>query len=159
MILRALHLLAAVVWAGGMISFTLVIMPALRQGLSPPQRQEWIRIIGRRYRVVGWGSIVILIVTGSLMAWNQGVVWDSGFGRVLSLKLALVGVMLVLTSLHDFVLGPRAARTENLRGVVLWLARVNLLVVIAIILCGVWLAGGLGGGRQSNPGCYPPGGE
>jgi len=141
MILRALHLLAAVVWAGGMISFTLVIMPALRQGLSPPQRQEWIRIIGRRYRVVGWGSIVILIVTGSLMAWNQGVVWDSGFGRVLSLKLALVGVMLVLTSLHDFVLGPRAARTENLRGVVLWLARVNLLVVIAIILCGVWLAG------------------
>jgi len=141
MILRALHLLAAVVWAGGMISFTLVIMPALRQGLSPPQRQEWIRIIGRRYRVVGWTSIVILLITGSLMAWSQGVEWDSGFGRVLSLKLALVGVMLVLTSLHDFVLGPRAARTENLRGVVLWLARVNLLVVIAIILCGVWLAG------------------
>lgn len=139
MILRSVHLLSAVVWVGGMISFTLVIMPVLRKGLSPPQRREWIRNIGRRYRLVGWTSIVILLITGSLMAWSQGVEWGSEFGRVLSLKLVLVGVMLALTSLHDFVLGPRAAQTENLRGIVLWLARLNLLVVVAIILCGVWL--------------------
>ncbi len=52
MILRAMHLLAAVVWAGGMIFFTLVIMPALRQGLSPPQQQGLIRELSKRgYRV------------------------------------------------------------------------------------------------------------
>jgi len=142
--LRAVHLLAAVVWAGSMIFFSLVVMPALRQGLPPSQRQGLIRIIGRRYRIVGWASVGVLLITGSLMAWNHGVVWNSGFGRVLSLKLVLVGVMLALTSFHDFVLVRRAVQAKGpsqmeSRRVILWLARANLLVVLGIILCGVWL--------------------
>ena len=146
--LRAVHLLAAVVWAGSMIFFSLVVMPALRQGLPPSQRQGLIRIIGRRYRIVGWASVGVLLITGSLMAWHRsasgGVVWDSGFGRVLSLKLVLVGVMLALTAFHDFVLVRRAVQAKGpsqmeSRRVILWLARANLLVVLGIILCGVWL--------------------
>ena len=142
--LRAVHLLAAVVWAGSMIFFSLVVMPALRQGLPPSQRQGLIRIIGRRYRIVGWASVGVLLITGSLMAWNHGVVWNSGFGLVLSLKLVLVGVMLALTAFHDFVLVRRAVQAKGpsqmeSRRVILWLARANLLVVLGIILCGVWL--------------------
>lgn len=150
MILRTIHLLTAVVWVGSMIFFTFVVMPALRKSLPPPQRQELLRVIGRRYRLVGWTSIVILLITGSLLAWNQGVEWGSVFGWVLSLKLALVGTMLVLTALHDFVLGPRpldmardavapSQGKERQRRVVVYLARVNLLVVVGILLCGVWL--------------------
>lgn len=136
--------MAVVVWAGGMISFSLVVMPALRGSLPPPQRQALIRTIGRRYRAVGWASVAVLLATGPVMAWQRGVVWDSAFGRILSVKLALVGVMLILTVLHDFVLGPRAAsadaaRKEGPRRAIVWLARVNLLVVLGIMVCGVWL--------------------
>lgn len=53
MILRLVHLLAAIVWAGGMVFFSLVVMPSVRKALPPPQRPELIRIIGRRYRLMG----------------------------------------------------------------------------------------------------------
>jgi hypothetical protein len=72
------------------------------------------------------------------------VVWSSGFGQILSLKLVLVGMMLALTVLHDLSMGPRGTRlkvplTDGQRRAVVWLARVNLLVVLGIFLCGVWL--------------------
>jgi len=144
MILRVIHLLAAVVWVGSMIFFSLVVMPALRQGLPPPRRQELIRVLGRRYRVLGWASIGVLLITGPLLAWRHGVVWSSGFGQLLSLKLILVGVMLALTVLHDLSIGPRVAQlnvspTGGQRRAIVWLARVNLLVVLGILLCGMWL--------------------
>ena len=128
-----------------MIFFSLVVMPALRQGLPPPQRQELIRAVGRRYRILGWASVVVLLVTGPFLVWYHGVVWDSDFGWVLSLKLVLVGVMLLLTILHDFVLGPRAVQannphTEGPRRAMIWLARLKLLVALGILLCGLWLA-------------------
>ena len=144
MILRVIHLLSAVVWVGSMIFFSLVVMPALRQGLPPSQRQELIRVLGRRYRVLGWVSIGVLLATGLLMTWRHGVVWGSGFGQLLSFKLILVGVMLALTVLHDLSIGPRVAQlnvppTGGQRLAIVWLARVNLLVVLGILLCGVWL--------------------
>jgi putative copper export protein len=144
-ILRTVHLLAAVVWVGGMIFFSVVIMPAVRQALLPSQRQELVRIVGRRYRAVGWVSVGVLLATGSVMAWRQGVDWGSPFGRVLMLKLSLVVLMVALTATHDFVLGPRAAQAgnpdaERSRRAVIWLARMNLLVVLAIVVCGVWLS-------------------
>ncbi len=142
--LRVLHLLAVLVWAGSMLFFSLVLMPALRKALPPIQRQEVIQVVGRRYRVVGWISVSVLLLTGSVMAWDHGVAWDSGFGRILSVKLILVGVMLVLTASHNVVLGSRAAqitsdKQRGERALTVWLARANILVVLGIVLCGVWL--------------------
>lgn len=145
MILRVVHLISAAVWVGSMVFFSLVVMPSLRHGLPPPQRQELIRSVGRRYRVLGWASVGVLLATGPLLAWRHGVVWSSGFGQLLSLKLVLVGIMLALTVLHDLSMGPpRGAQlnvplTDGQRLAIVWLARVNLLVVLGIFLCGVWL--------------------
>ncbi len=128
-----------------MLFFSLVVMPALRQSLAPSQRGQVIQAVGRRYRVVGWTSIGVLLVTGPIIAWDHGVAWDSEFGQILGVKLFLVGVMLVLTIAHNLVLAPRVAQTTNLdhkrpKRLVIWLARVNILVVLGIIMCGVWLA-------------------
>ncbi len=146
MTLRIIHLLAAVVWVGSMIFFSLVVMPTLRHGLPPPQRQELIRALGRRYRVLGWTSIGVLLTTGPLLTWRHGVVWSSGFGQLLSFKLVLVGIMLALTVLHDLSIGPRSAQLNvplagGQRLAIVWLARVNLLVVLGILVCGAWLTG------------------
>jgi uncharacterized membrane protein len=48
MFLRVVHLIAAVVWVGSMVFFSLVVMPSLRHAVPPPQRQELIRSLGRR---------------------------------------------------------------------------------------------------------------
>ena len=52
--------------------------------------------------------------------------------------------MLVLTVLHDLSLGARmphgsTAHTDGARQWIVWLARVNLIVVLGILLCGIWL--------------------
>lgn len=144
MILRATHLLAAVVWVGSMIFFSLVVMPSVRRVVSPPQRHDLVRVLGRRYRILGWASVGILLLTGPILAWRHGVIWDSGFGQLLSLKLVLIGLMLALTVLHDLSMGPRAVQlkvspTEVQRQAIVWLARANLLVALAILVCGVLL--------------------
>jgi len=92
---------------------------------------------------MGWVSVGFLLVTGTILAWKRNEVWGSEFGQVLILKLILVGVMLLLTVLHD-VMGTRSAignqpNPEKRRKLMTWLARVNLFVVLGTIFCGVLL--------------------
>src|SRR5689334_7333788 len=52
-----LHVLAAMLWLGGMLSLALVGAPVLRQVDPPALRAELFTRIGRRLRGVGWGAI------------------------------------------------------------------------------------------------------
>ncbi|TAK21852.1 MAG: copper resistance protein CopD [Chloroflexota bacterium] len=113
-----LHILAAMVWIGGMLFLALVIVPATR-GLPPRERARFFDIVGRRFRFVGWISVGVLIVTGTLNAGLRGITWDviasgaivsSSYGQTLLAKLAVVAVMLVVTAQHDFVVGPASTR-------------------------------------------------
>lgn len=59
----ALHLLAAVVWVGGMFFAWMVLRPAAGT-LEPPQRLRlWDDSFGRFFPWV-WGSVILLPVTG-----------------------------------------------------------------------------------------------
>lgn len=146
-VLPFIHSLAALFWAGSMIFFAAVLTPVLRGGLGPQQRRALIRALAPRYRAAGWASVGLLLITGAMLAWRHGVVWASDFGRLLILKLLLVGVMLALTLYHDLALGPRMARAlesgtpdPHAAKTVSAVARLNLLVVVFIILCGLLLA-------------------
>lgn len=138
------HLLAASTWAGSMIFFALVVIPAVRRSLSPDKRKEVVKAIGLRYRILGWVTVFILLMTGFLLAGTHGVDWHSTFGKILIFKLILIGIMLLLLFLHDFILAPRALKVpfpsqEGSKQAVALLARINLVVVVVIVLCGVWL--------------------
>lgn len=110
------HVVAACIWVGGILFFALVLVPALRRG--PGLRgNELVQAVGRRFRVVGWWSVVVLVLTGianvlyrvpSSQLWAAEF-WQSTWGRTLALKLVLVGVMLAVSVAHD-VMGARAVR-------------------------------------------------
>lgn len=64
-------------------------------------------------------------------------------------KLALVLVMIGLTLLHDFILGPRSIQmsrsTEGphpIRRTVRWIARLNLVIGLFVVLATVYVARG-----------------
>ncbi|MBI4496672.1 MAG: CopD family protein [Chloroflexi bacterium] len=106
-----IHVLAAMVWVGGMLFLSLVAVPATR-GWEPALRARALRALGRRFRVVGWIALGVLIVTGLLNAARYGYdplallrgEWlASGFGQALTAKLALVLLMVALTLAHDVV--------------------------------------------------------
>jgi len=149
-----IHVLAAVTWIGGMFFLVLVVVPWLRRG-DRAQAAALLRDTGIRFRKVGWTVFVILIVTGSFNLWFRGVrlgdlvnpEWlATPFGRAVAYKLAAFALVLALSAVHDFFVGPQAAvegakdpdspRAKRLRGLASVLGRVN--VVLALVI--VWLA-------------------
>lgn len=157
-----LHILAAVVWIGGMAFLGIVLIPVLRDPSLRAQAVPLIQRTGRRFRNLGWTCLVILVVTGiiNLGRWGvdwarftNGVFWSSTWGRILAVKLGLVAATLVLSLLHDLVFGPRAAaklrevpgsaEALRLRRLASWMGRVNLLLGVGIVALAIMLVRGL----------------
>jgi uncharacterized membrane protein len=149
-----LHMLAAVSWIGGTIFLSVVLMPVLKREPFVSQRAMFFRTIARRFRVVIWGAIVILLLTGPPLIHQRGIpiMNPSGWPMILSVKLGLVGILLLLTLTHDLIIGPRVGRilqipTESrsrfdhtLVAWSPWIARSALLLTLAALLAAVVLA-------------------
>jgi len=156
-----IHILAAIIWLGGMFFIAIVMVPVLRR-LEPPQKRiEVLSATATRFRAISWIAILVLLITGVLNAINHGVTmqkistgefFSSNFGKILILKLILVFAMLVLSAIHDFILGPRliellnssnpdsSQRLKKNRKYVSWLARINALLGILVVACAVMLS-------------------
>jgi uncharacterized membrane protein len=152
----SVHVLAAMLWLGGMLFLGLVGAPALRSVEPPQLRQALFRDIGTRFRGVGWAAIATLVVTGILnlhfrgwlaSAFASSAFWSTTPGRALAMKLIAVLTMILVSAFHDFVHGPRASRFAPgtpdaiaARRTAMLLARFNALVGIVIVLIAVRLA-------------------
>ena len=143
-----IHVLAALVWLGGMFFLALVGAPVLR-GVEPAElRQALFDQLGRRFRSVGWIALGVLLVTGvanlyfrGLMHWQgvwaNGAFWRSTWGTALAVKLAAVLVMLVVEGYHDWVLGPRAGQiVANTPEAAAFRARASMYARVAAV-CGL----------------------
>ncbi|MDP2254883.1 MAG: CopD family protein [Polaromonas sp.] len=72
-LMNFLHLLAAIIWLGG-VSFVLIALrPAATALLSPPQRLPLIAQVLSRFFVLVWLSIGMLLLTGLPMLLNAGM--------------------------------------------------------------------------------------
>ncbi len=145
-LLLAVHLLAAMVWVGGLAFFVLVGVPLARKN------PEWqlASALGRAFRPVGWGALAVLLVTGPLLLAHLGVgwamlrgdvFWEGAFGRTLFVKILLVAAVTALTVWHDVRLGPRAERGAA-SAAVRWAGRAIGLGSLLIVVAGVALASG-----------------
>ena len=155
-----IHVLAAMLWLGGMFFFGIVGAPALRAIEPPPLRQKLFRELGTRFRRVGWAAIGVLVVTGVINLQYRGwlhwhdvlgspTFWRTGVGHALAAKLTAVVLMLAISAIHDFVHGPRAGRAApGSPDAVTWrkraalLARINALVGVLLVAAAVRLARG-----------------
>lgn len=153
------HVLAAMLWLGGMFFLAVVGAPVLRSVPDEALRRELFARLGEHFRNVGWVAIAVLLATGVLNLWFHGVLswsvlgrpgfWATRYGRTLAWKLGSVVVMVAVQAYHDFVLGPassRAApgspRSAALRRRAAWSARVNAIVGVVLVITAVRLARG-----------------
>jgi len=154
-----LHVLAALFWLGGMFFLAVVGAPVLRKVEPPALRAELFRKLGEGFRVAGWVSIGILLLTGVGNLHFRGLLdadvlgsaafWSQRYGRTLLWKLLAVAVMIGVSAVHDFWLGPKAGELtpgspEALRArrAAAWLARINAVVGIVLVFVAVRLARG-----------------
>ena len=92
LVVRWLHVLAMAFFVGGPLVLAVAVVPVERRA---PDRDR-LRAVARRF---GYGTLValgVLVATGSAMA-SRSHLWDDG---TLRLKLALVGVVVVLIVWH-----------------------------------------------------------
>jgi len=154
-----IHVLAAMVWLGGMLFLALVGAPVLR-GVEPESlRAALFRRLGEAFRRAGWIAVAVLVATGILnlhfRGWLDARVlgsadfWTSRPGRTFAAKLVAVTVMVVVEAVHDFVDGPRASRAEpgsaearRYRRRAALLARVNAVVAVLLVYASARLARG-----------------
>ncbi len=148
-----LHVLAAVSWIGGTIFLSVVLAPVLKREPFASQRSLLFRTVARRFRVVVWGAIAVLMLTGPPLLHQRGIpiMNPSGWPTVLSVKLGLVAMLLLFIVTHDLIIGPRVSRilqipTESRpssdRVMVAWspwIARCSLLLTLAVLLAAVVL--------------------
>lgn len=155
-----LHILAATTWVGGMAFLVLVVVPYLRK--TDRQRgAALLRDTGMRFRNVGWTCFAIVLVTGTFNLSMRGVhlsdltqlAWlGSETGRAVVLKLSLFVLVLVLSGVHDFVIGPAATRAiekdpqsseaERYRKAASWMGRGTALLALGLVFAGVVIVRG-----------------
>ena len=78
--------------------------------------------------------------------------WNSPFGQVLGMKVIVVAILILLSMIHDFWIGPDSSRasrdaptaeaTLRLRKMASWMGRVSALLALLAILLGVMLVRG-----------------
>lgn len=122
-----------------MLFIALVLVPVTRRLPDPALRARLVHELGLRFRAVGWMAIGVLVATGLVNLWLFPFLLSS---PRFHWKLGLVVLALILSAFHDFILGPRAGApgahpSARLRAS--WLARVNVLVVLAVLMLGLAL--------------------
>jgi copper resistance protein D len=149
-LLIIVHVLAALVWVGGVVFIGLALLPATRH-LSPQARVDMVRLPARRFRKIGWAALAVLVISGLGMAHTWGVFsanfLDAAPNRVLGLKMLLVVAMIACSGLHDWFLGPKvseAVRTGSAPGTArTWsmrLGQATMLLALLIVMLAVLLA-------------------
>lgn len=108
-----LHLLAGGFWVGGLLHLALTL-PAALSVVSKPRRTTAVYHFIKRFTRMAIPSVVLLVLAGLYNTWahvpNLRSFWITPYGKTLSLKLAFVGLMLLLGGINNLHFGKRAAR-------------------------------------------------
>lgn len=155
------HILAATVWVGGMAFLVLVVVPWLRKG-GRSNAAIFLRETGERFRTVGWICFLVLLITGTFNLWVRGVrlsdfgraEWlQSPFGKTVVVKLSVFLLVLLVSAIHDFIVGPNATKAIALdansaqsaieRRRASRLGRINVILALILVAAGVMLVRGV----------------
>jgi uncharacterized membrane protein len=98
-ILVMLHVLAVVIWVGGMLFAHMQLRPVAADMLEPPVRLKlWVGVFGRFFPWV-WASIVTILVTGFWLVSLYG--GFKGLGMHINVMM-LLGIIMMLIFFHVF---------------------------------------------------------
>jgi len=155
-----IHLLAVVIWIGGMFFNALIVMPALRKSLSSPKNfARSFENITRRFNTFSKEMIGVIVLTGifNLINAGWGIQYDfsAHYLNLLFIKLFLVVIIILLQMIHSRVFVPKLierlsqqnaanapADLRKLRRRSFAITALTLLTAAVIILLGVMLGRG-----------------
>jgi uncharacterized membrane protein len=109
-----LHLLAAMIWIGGLMFQVLVVFPTLAWTTPTGERVRFALSLEARFRVILWPAVGLALFTGLvnlLNVWYATVVTAGSisptFIHLLSVKLGLVIGMIAVQAVQQLLIYPR----------------------------------------------------
>jgi putative copper export protein len=113
-----IHLLAATIWVGPQVFLFVAGVPAIRSIEPAAARLRALEIMTKRYSYLAGGALALLVLTGLANAdYRLRLIADPfalRYGWLLLGKVALVGLVIVLTAWHSFSLGPRLLALQRI---------------------------------------------
>lgn len=105
-VINWLHLFATVAWIGGMTTNLLVLLPSIREALEPAVLGKLMGAVMKRFRILTYISIVVLIVTGAVMTkFNASYMGLALFGNlwsIVALIKHIVIVVMIIIAIYAF---------------------------------------------------------
>lgn len=130
--LLILHMLGAAVWVGGHLYLSVRILPeAFRK-----RDASLLSGFKQRFEPLGMPSLLVLVVTGIMMAYNYNVrisTWFSfstGIERVVSIKLILLFLTVCLALIADRIIFPKLTDTTIYKAAILIISVTTIGVVM-----------------------------
>lgn len=110
-----LHMLATVAWIGGIVSISLLVMPAAHRSLKPADQLAFIDAMQRRLEPLAWFSLGVLIATGLFQLsanshYNGFLDISTQWSLAILVKHGLVAVMVVVSALQTWEVLPAIRR-------------------------------------------------
>ena len=115
-----LHMLATVLWIGGLAALSILVLPTARSVLDPEAFADLLSALQKRLYPLGWFSMIVLLVSGMLqMSSNpnyQGFLSIQGLwaGSIL-IKHILFGLMVLISGYITWGLLPALRRSALLQ--------------------------------------------
>ncbi|MFZ5524503.1 MAG: CopD family protein [Pseudomonadota bacterium] len=144
---KLIHLLAVLVWVGGMFFAYVALRPAAVETLDPPQRLRLWDAVFRRFFNWVWGAVGALLVSGFYMVYLYGGI--AHVARHVHIMLALgVAMMLIFgyvffacyVPLNLHVANQRWKEAGELLGRIRKLIALNLmlgLLIVCVVMFGM----------------------
>jgi copper transport protein len=136
------HLIGAAVWIGMLVQLALLFLWS-RQNLSDRERPTVLASHLRRFSALAATSVIILLASGAVSALSHiphpEAMIDTAYGRVLTAKLALMGILLLVAGANAVLLSPRLIRLgpeagDALRDRLSTLIQIEAAIAVAVVL-------------------------
>jgi uncharacterized membrane protein len=139
--LKALHLLCAVLWVGGMFFAYVVLRPSMA-AIEAPQRMLLHTRVFRKFFLVVWHAMPLILITGGAMLalqWNMATLpWQINAMMGLGLLMAAVFLVIVFGPYRQFRRTTDRNRMASSLDSIRKLIGVNLVLgLITVIVAGL----------------------
>jgi uncharacterized membrane protein len=136
---RFAHVLSAMVWVGGQLLLSLLVLPVLRRRLDAATRAPLTREVGIRFGIFTVAMFLPLqIVTGIALAAHRGLtvsdLAEPGYGRTLGEKIILFAVVLLVSGLHGVAVRRGQDRLARGLGIATLLGSVGVVLLATALV-------------------------
>jgi uncharacterized membrane protein len=137
-LLKALHVLCAVVWVGGMLFAYVVLRPSLSV-LEPPQRIALHSQVFRRFFLLVWHVMPLILLTGFIMIFYvfggmAGVAWPVHVMLLLGLVMSAIFLAIFFGPYRTFRASPGPVPLDTIRKLI----GLNLVLGVVTIVVGAF---------------------